>query len=137
MTLAELAGAWNGLRNAAWGRGTTPLVSSTLADRIGDEYDKFRAWYETQGSVEDWIPSLTANEWVERYRVLWELLKKEGKAPASTLSLTFPEHVADAAKATGEGIKAAASWAEGLAWAAAAAFAAGAVAVLVWRGRRS
>jgi hypothetical protein len=136
VTLAELSSAWNGLRNAAWGRGTTPLVSRALADRIGSEWDRFRAWYETQGSIEDWVPSVTANQWVERYRTLWDQLKKEGKAPASTLSLTWTEQAANAAAATGQGIKAAAGWAEGLAWAAAAAFAAAAVAVAVYRGKR-
>ena len=94
MTLEELGAAWNGLRTAAYGRGTAPLVSRKLAERIGGEWDRFHAWYVTQGSLEDWFPSVTAAYWVERYRVLTAELKAEGKAAPEPLQGTWLEWLA-------------------------------------------
>lgn len=141
MTLAELSSAWNVLRNAALGRGTTPKVSARLGEHVGIEYEAWRAWLSEQGALEDWVPSVTASSWVDRYRALWKLVDKEGKAPASTLMLekTPLESAADAAKHAGEGagklIEATAGWVQGVAIAVAAALAAAAV-ILVARGRR-
>lgn len=91
MTLAELSAAWNGLRTAAYGRGSTPLVKRELAERIGKEWDRFHAWWVTQGSLEDWFPSVTAAYWVDLYRELEDELKKAGKTTPEPLDRTWLE----------------------------------------------
>lgn len=88
MTLAELSTAWNDLRNAAFGRGTVPRVSRALAETVGRYYEEFRAWLADAGPLEELAPSVTAAQWVGRYRALWKMLQAEGKAPA--LGLTLP-----------------------------------------------
>jgi hypothetical protein len=111
------------------------LVRRELAERIGNEWEAWRAFLATQGSLDDWVPSLTASDWVARYRALWLELQKAGKAPASTLSLTWAEEASKAAEQAGKGVQAAAGWLTGLVWAVAAAGGAVAVALLASKRR--
>lgn len=84
MTLAELSAAWNKLRDKALGRAASPTsgISADLADRIGKEFEQWRVWYLSAGSLEDTVASIAAHEWVSRYNVLAAELKAEGIAIA-------------------------------------------------------
>lgn len=44
MTQDELSAAWIELRNAALGRGVSPVVSAPLADRVGRASELWRSW---------------------------------------------------------------------------------------------
>ncbi len=102
-TSAELSEAWNTLRNATLGRGTQPLVSAALADRIAADWDGWRAFYETSGPLQfgndangptvidvlsgmalEAAPSAVAWRWVETYRDDYAAARAElgDKAPA-------------------------------------------------------
>jgi hypothetical protein len=62
-----LSGGFQNLYNAAWGRGTRPLVDANLANAIADAWDHWRS--ERNGAA--LLP-----ERVERYRALFEALRK-------------------------------------------------------------
>ncbi len=96
MTIDELSEAWNELRNAALGRGTKPVVSAELAQRVGADYDAWRdALQNNQWPTDDAFASVTASRWVDRYRELLELVEGEGVKPARALPKNFIERFAD------------------------------------------
>jgi hypothetical protein len=76
MNLTELQTAWNELRNAALGRGVTPLVPQPLADRVGNTYERWRVWlanFPPWKLQEILIDPVTAPEpwaWLKQYRAL-------------------------------------------------------------------
>lgn len=78
MTLTDLSDAWNVLRNAALGRGTKPIASPALADKIGNAYERWRKWLETASPVQDIVPSATAWSWLQEYRALVAEAMAEG-----------------------------------------------------------
>jgi len=82
MKLADLSAAWNRLRDRALGRAASPSskISPELAQRIGDEFNAWRTWYLSAGSLEDVAASVAAHEWVSRYNVLAAELTAEGIA---------------------------------------------------------
>lgn len=87
MTLGELSAAWNELRNAAWGRGTQPLVDAKLADQIGAGYEAWRAYYEESGFTDEFAPSIAASEWVDRYRMLAAKMAEAGHPLTGAMQL--------------------------------------------------
>lgn len=114
MTIAELTQAWDDLRNAALGRGTMPNVSRALAETVGRYYEEFRAWLADAGPLEELAPSITAAQWIGRYRALWNMLQAEGKAPEARLTLP-PQWNEELARAAERAAKATADAAAG-AW---------------------
>ena len=78
MTLTELSAAWNDLRNATLGRTAKPLVSATLANRIGVEWERWRVYYEHAGVTADLAASVAASEYVDAYRQLVDAAAAEG-----------------------------------------------------------
>jgi hypothetical protein len=128
VTLNELSNAWNDLRNAALGRGTTPQVPAPLAAKVGREWTAFRRWLAEQGVLEDIFASAVSQAWVQRYRVLLAQVRAAG-APVETdlaLEQTPLELLKDAGAA-------ALSFAEKLAWGLGALGALGLVFVVVTR----
>jgi hypothetical protein len=103
MTLAELSQAWNDLRNAALGRGTTPIVKPVTATTIGNYYERWRQWYTSAGVSDDMIASVSAAQWVDLYRAAAKLAKADG-AQFAELGATPVEQVTKAAAATGKGL---------------------------------
>jgi hypothetical protein len=99
LTLAELSEAWNGLRNAALGRGTTPAVSAPLAAEIGDQYDAWRKWVGNAGPMSDVLTSATGSEWVDRYRTLDAKARAEGVSGFDSLPTSPFEALGTAARA--------------------------------------
>ena len=89
MKLQELNSAWNRLRNAALGRGVTPLVPAELADRVGKRFEAWREWYDIEsGPFADAIPSVAADEWIAEYRTLAAEVKAAGVDPGPALPET-------------------------------------------------
>jgi len=82
MKLADLSAAWNRLRDRALGRAASPSskITPELATRIGNEFNAWRTWYLSAGSLEDMAASVAAHEWVSRYNVLAAELTAEGIA---------------------------------------------------------
>lgn len=80
-TLGQLSDAWNALRNAALGRGTTPLVSASLAAAVGTDYESFRSWLAAKGPAVDLQAQFTFDDatagWVDRYESLAVLVTNE------------------------------------------------------------
>lgn len=104
MKLQELSDAYNALRNDALGRGTQPLVSPALALRVGNTYDRFKAWLATAGVIDDMLADATAHGWVDEYRALASAVLAEGVKISAPMPTTFGEVVAKtAASAAGFG----------------------------------
>jgi hypothetical protein len=78
MTLAELSTAWNDLRNAALGQGLVPNVKPVTATKIGNYYERWRAWYATAGAMSDLVPDATAAQWLSLYRDAAKLALADG-----------------------------------------------------------
>lgn len=58
---------WDGVRNAALGRGVNPLVSAALADSVANDWAAFHSWRDTLGGwtlTSSWVDELT--EWTRR-----------------------------------------------------------------------
>lgn len=53
-----LSDYWNQLRNAALGRGLSPNVSPVLATLVGEQYEKWRTWLESQGALDSIVNAL-------------------------------------------------------------------------------
>lgn len=68
MTLDELRAGVAALRNAVWGRGSTPLIR----DRgLADEVDAFAASFREWADSEDWFTSPWAvDDWIDQLRQL-------------------------------------------------------------------
>jgi hypothetical protein len=77
MTLAELTDAWNDLRNAALGRGVTPLVPQTLATDVGTSWELFRAWRSEQLGELPVLP-LSGQRWVKMHHDLAARVRSAG-----------------------------------------------------------
>lgn len=60
----ELSEAYNALRNAAWGRGTTPLVPTPLALEVDNLVNQFRAWVADAPLV---VSSSVYRDWLRRH----------------------------------------------------------------------
>lgn len=133
MTLAELATAWNDLRNAALGRGTSPRVPRELADRVGKRYEAFRQWYESAWSLEDWVPSVTAAQSVRDFRALADEVRAAGR-PVADLPATPIEQGQRAFVAVVDTAETIGRWVLGLALAIGGA--AGVIAIARSRGNR-
>lgn len=105
MTGLELSEAWNDLRNAALGRGVKPVASAALAARVGNEYERFRSWFDTEHEelAPTVLPGTQAADWVERLRALTKEVKAEGIAVREP-SATFGEKAAQAASSIGSGL---------------------------------
>jgi hypothetical protein len=78
VNVTDLSEAWNNLRNAALGRGTTPHVSPGLADTVGMQYERWRAYYAASGPLDDVFTSYSASEWLAIYRKLVADVRAEG-----------------------------------------------------------
>ena len=79
--LDTLVDYFNGLRNAALGRGTTPLVPAPLADEVAAEWEAFKRWRETLGgftAVSSWADEL--GEWTARGNRLRARIAEAGAA---------------------------------------------------------
>lgn len=98
MKLQELSDAWNNLRNDALGRGTQPLVSQALADRVGNAYERFKTWLGNAGVLDDVLADAVAHGWVDQYRELAKAVQGEGKLKTAPLPTTFGEIVASTAQ---------------------------------------
>ena len=92
MTLEELSEAWNQLRNAALGRGITPLVSQALAAKVAERYAAWREYYTDPDFVQFGPADLSASSWVTEYRTLAARVKAEGIKLTYELPTTLPEH---------------------------------------------
>lgn len=92
MTSQELSDAWNELRNAALGRGTSPRVSPALARVVAREYEKWRRELHASPWKGD-DPPPWVWEQVATYRKVFAKVKAEGKAPKKELPQTPLERV--------------------------------------------
>jgi len=102
VNLTELSDAWNTLRNAALGRGTSPNVPAELANDVGTQYEAWRAWLEGLGPlsgtlqqelVDDPISS-QAYPWLLKYRALAKRVRAAGvefASPDRSLLEQLPE----------------------------------------------
>jgi hypothetical protein len=111
MTLAELSDAWNSLRNAVLGQGTTPPknVKPETATKIGNYYDRWRQWYSDAGVTADMAASVSASQWVDLYREAVKLAQADGVDVPAQLLPTALEQATAAAQSTGKGIMLAAA----------------------------
>lgn len=98
MNLQELSDAWNNLRNDALGRGTQPLVSAALAQKVGNTYERFKVWLGNAGVIDDVLADALAHGWVDQYRDLAKSVQAEGKLKTAPLPTTFGEIVATTAQ---------------------------------------
>jgi hypothetical protein len=88
MTLGELSEAWNALRNAAWGRGSTPTIEDhALANDVAEGWKAWRRYYEKAGFTDDFLPSVAASEWVDRYRALAARMADAGHPQLAAVAL--------------------------------------------------
>lgn len=105
MTIEQLSTAWNNLRNAALGRGVTPIVSPELAIEVGTQYEAWRA-YLADKSAAAWIPlsptSFVEDEWVQRYRALVAKVQAENVTVPDVLPPTLAEKAKGQAKDIGK-----------------------------------
>lgn len=85
-TIDSLNAQWNELRNAALGRGVTPLVTPELAKEVADQWDSWRVLRSSRFTAGQ------LNEWVLRYNDLRERVDNELKARGekSTLRVAPP-----------------------------------------------
>lgn len=90
-SLDELSAAWNGLRNAALGRGTSPNVSPALAADVSRAYDEWREWLQHAPPIADVLAHAMAHNWVKRYRALVARVQREGQTPTDVLPVTSVE----------------------------------------------
>lgn len=91
MNLTELSEAWNTLRNDTLGRGTTPLVPQPLADRIGNTYERWRAWLAKASPLDDVMADATASGWLSDYRALYAQASATGVKMTPPLQTTLVE----------------------------------------------
>jgi hypothetical protein len=81
LTLNDLLQAWNELRNAVMGRGIAkpPNVSQRLYDATGEEYLAFRKWLSEKPALVQVMFEITgAPDYIERYRLVFEMARREG-----------------------------------------------------------
>lgn len=83
----ELNEAYNALRNAAWGRGATPLVPERLALEVDTLVSQFRAWVATAPIV---IPSAVYRDWIRRHKAMAARLAAAGR-PVGGPALPDPD----------------------------------------------
>jgi len=98
MDVAELSTAWNALRNAALGRGTSPMVDAALAKEVADAYEAWRVVLADADPIDDAAASITLAPWVERYCELLAKVKATGQQPQATLTPTPVERATEAAE---------------------------------------
>lgn len=104
-TVQQLSDAWNALRNAALGRGSSlpPGMPSELADDVGAAYDAWRAWLAEQGALGEAQREITllgdGRAWADRYE---DLAAKVTRATGKPLPLA-PSSPVEQAIAQGAG----------------------------------
>lgn len=97
MTLQELSDAYNALRNDALGRGLTPNVPAALASKVGNTFDRFKAWLANAGPLTDVVADAVALPWVNEYRGLATEVQAAGVKLSAPLPTTLGETVVSTA----------------------------------------
>ena len=93
-SLEELSRAWQSLRDKLLGRsGTEQNGGAELAARFTKSYERFRAFYEGAGPLDDVLGNVGAREHVEELRALQQLASSKGLKPDYALPETALETI--------------------------------------------
>lgn len=93
-SIDELSAAWNKLRNAALGRGTTPKVKPELAKRVGDTFEAWRRWQESIGPLDTLFAQAAYTDNLKQWQARGEALRAEVEAELGVKLPAFPDPVA-------------------------------------------